>query len=83
MHPDVPAVAPFRHVRGDAPRAGARAGGDQPQAGALGAVRAVATDELQALADDVLEFVERVEPRVDMLRAGVLRRVLDARVVID
>lgn len=50
---------------------------------ALGAVRAVATDELQALADDVLEFVERVEPRVDMLRAGVLRRVLDARVVID
>lgn len=50
---------------------------------ALGAVRAVATGELLALADDVLAFVDWVEPRVATLRDGVLRRVLDARVVID
>lgn len=50
---------------------------------ALDAVRAVATGEMLALADEVLAFVDRVEPRVDTLRGGVLRRVLDARAVID
>lgn len=50
---------------------------------ALCAVRAAATGEPLALTDDVLAFVDRVEPRVATLRDGVLRRVLDARVVID